>query len=113
MILIPVALLLAMLVIQTALVFHARNIVTAAATDAARAAQADGGTVDDGRAMAAQLLDDNGRLLDDEQVTVERSGDRVRAEVAATVVSLIPGWAPTVAASVDAPVETFRPTGAR
>ncbi len=113
MILIPVALLLAMLVIQTALVFHARNIVTAAATDATRAAQAHGSTVESGRGIAAQLLDDNGRLLENEQVTVEREGDRVRVEVTATVVSLIPGWSPTVTASVDAPVETFRPTAPR
>ena len=112
-ILIPVVLALVMVVIQAALVFHARSIVTAAATDAARAAQANGGTTTDGRVVAAQLLDGSARLLEYTNVTVERAGDRVVVHVDAHVTSLIPGWSPSVSAHIDAPVEAFRPASSR
>ena len=106
--LVPVALCLLLIVVQAALVFHARSVVTAAATDAARATQLEGATAADGRAVADQFLGSSS-LLGATNITVARSGGRVIVDVDAQVTSLIPGWTPTVSAHAEGPAEEFRP----
>ena len=107
-VLIPVVLMMVMVVIQMALVFHARSVVTAAATDAARAAQAEGGTEGDGQAVANQLVAGSDNLLTTITIDVNRAGGRVAVTIDADVVSLIPGWTPSVSAHIEGPIEQFR-----
>lgn len=109
--LVPVALCLLLIVVQAALVFHARSVVTAAATDAARATQMEGATATEGYAVADQLLAD-GSLLSEITVGVTRSGGRATVRIDAHVTSLIPGWTPTVSAHAEGPTEEFRPANA-
>lgn len=109
-VLVPVVLCLLLVVVQAALVFHARSTVTAAVTDAVRATQLEGATTADGHAVAAQLLDDT--LLNGTTIVVERVGGRASVHIAAHVTSLIPGWDPTVSANAEGPTEEFRPATA-
>ena len=107
-VLIPVVLVMVMVVIQMALVFHARSVITAAATDAARAAQAEGGTEGDGQAVARQLLAGSESLVSGTTIDVDRSSGRVAVTIDAHVVSLIPGWTLSISAHSEGPIEEFR-----
>lgn len=112
-ILVPVVLILVMVVIQAGLTFHARSVVTAAATDAARTIQAEAGTEQDGRAVADQLLAGSAGLLVDPQVDVLAGGGEVEVVITAKVSSLVPFWDPTVQGRASGPIEQFRPEGSR
>lgn len=91
-ILFPLFLFMFMGLVQWGLYFHARSQVTAAAQDAARAAQGVDGTPEDGQAVANGLLADatGSGLLDDVTVIVTRVDGTVRAQVDAQVRVLVP-----------------------
>ena len=91
-ILFPLFLFMFMGLVQWGLYFHARSQVSAAAQDAARAAQGVDGTPEDGRAVATSLLADATRsgLLENLAIDVTRTDGIVRAEVAADVRVLVP-----------------------
>ncbi len=91
-ILFPLFLFMFMGLVQWGLYFHARSQVTAAAQDAARAAQGVDGTPEDGQAVANSLLGaatDSG-LLNNVTVNVTRVDGTVRAQVDAQVRVLVP-----------------------
>ncbi len=91
-ILFPLFLFMFMGLVQWGLYFHARSQVSAAAQDAARAAQGVDGTPDDGHAVATSLLADATRsgLLEDLAIDVTRTDGIVRAQVDAEVRVLVP-----------------------
>ena len=91
-ILFPLFLFMFMGLVQWGLYFHARSQITAAAQDAARAAQGVDGTPEDGQAVANSLLADatDSGLLDDVTVNVTRVDGTVRAQVEAQVRVLVP-----------------------
>ncbi len=109
----PLILLLVLLVIQGALIFHARSVVTAAAQDATRAAQVENGTGAAGQAAGGQILAGSANLLINESISVNRGVDQVTTTVTAQVTSLVPFWNPTVESVVVGPVERFRPENER
>ena len=113
MILLPIVITMVFLVIHAALVYHGRSVVAAAAEDAARAAQVEGGTAADGRSVAFAVLAGSDRLLPDPSVSVERGPDRVAVTVSAAVSGPIPWLHPTVTASAGGAVERFVPEGDR
>ena len=111
-ILTPIVMLIFMLCVQGALVFHARTLVQTAAQDAARATQVETGTIADGQAAASQWVTEGG-LLRGVDVTITRGATQVNVTVSSGVQSLVPFWDPTVTATVEGPVEVFRPEGER
>ncbi len=111
-ILTPIVMLTFMLCVQGAMVFHARTLIQTAAQDAARATQVETGTTADGQAAAARWVQDGG-LLRDVNVTVTRGATQVNVTVTSGVQSLVPFWTPTVTATVQGPVEVFRPQSER
>jgi hypothetical protein len=111
----PVCLALVLLVVQTALVFHARDIAQAAAQEGLRQARLYDGTADAGRHRAEGFLIQTGGddLLTNTKVTVSRDDESARVEVRGQALSLLPGLRPAVAAVAAGPVERFVPaTGA-
>jgi Flp pilus assembly protein TadG len=111
--LLPVVVTMVFLVIHAALVYHARSVVAAAAQDAARVAQAEGGTAAGGRAVAEELLRGSDGLLPAPSVQVDRSATAVTVIVSAQVRGPIPWLRPTVTASAGGPVERFVPESDR
>ena len=111
--LLPVVVTMVFLVIHAALVYHARSVVAAAAEDAARVAQAEGGTAARGRAVAGEVLRGSDGLLPAPSVHVERSATTVTVTVSGQVRGPIPWLRPTVTASAGGPVERFVPESER
>jgi hypothetical protein len=111
--LLPVVVTMVFLVIHAALVYHARSVVAAAAQDAARVAQAQGGTAGAGRAVAEEVLHGSGGLLPAPSVQIERSATTVTVIVSGEVRGPIPWLRPTVTASAGGPVERFVPESDR
>ena len=106
----PVVLLTLMVIVQLALAFHARQVVTAAAQDAALAATAQGAAPDTADVTARHVLDAAGRgLLHEPTVAVTADADRVHVTVSGTVASVMPGLELTVTGTSDSPVERLRP----
>jgi Flp pilus assembly protein TadG len=112
-ILLPLVVTMVFLVIQAALVYHARSIVAAAAEDAARAAQVEGGSAADGRAVASEILAGSAGLIPGPVVSVERGTTDVRVTVRARVRGPVPWLHLTVEASAGGPVERFIPESER
>jgi Flp pilus assembly protein TadG len=112
-ILLPLVVTMVFLVIHAALVYHARSMVAAAAEDAARAAQVEGGSAADARAVAGALLEGSASLLPDPVVSVERSATTVSVTVRGTVRGPIPWLHATVSANAGGPVERFVPESQR
>lgn len=110
---IPAAFLAFFFVIQVALVFHARSVVSAAAQDGLRAAQAENATDQDARDATAQILAGSAGLLSDETVVVSRSGEFVTVQVSAKVSSVALGLEGPVTASASGVRERFRPQSER
>lgn len=110
----PVVLLLLMLVLQFALAFHAKAVVTAAAQDGNRAAQlAAGDQIAGEHEATAVVAESASSLLRDVRVDVDVAADgrEVTTTVDGDVVRLlpIPGLRLQVQASASGPTETFRP----
>lgn len=102
----PLLLLLLMLVVQTALGWHAVHVADATVTRAADAARLAGATDLDGQRAAQTLVDQLGPgLLSDLQVTVARDGRQVTAALSATAPTVVPGLTWTVHRRASAPIE--------
>jgi Flp pilus assembly protein TadG len=98
--------LLTFAVIQVGLVFHARAIALAAATQGANAARSYGtGTDDAGRAKARTFLDQAGDGLADQAITVGRSATAVTVTVSGTAISVLPGMTFRVSQSASGSIE--------
>jgi Flp pilus assembly protein TadG len=110
-ILFPLLLLMFMALVQWGLYFHAQSLVDAAAQDGGRAARDAGGTPDDGRAVADQLLADatGSGLLEQVSVDIADNNGVVRATVRGQVRSLVPlpGFDLTVEGVSEGPGERF------
>jgi Flp pilus assembly protein TadG len=116
-VLFPVLLVVFMSLVQWGLYFHAQSLVDAAAQDAARATQDAGGTAEDGRAVANDLLADasGSGLLEGVEVDIVDGGGLVRASVDGRVRSLVPlpGFDLTVHGLSEGPKERFVAEDAR
>jgi Flp pilus assembly protein TadG len=114
-VLFPAVLALVFGLLQGALWLHARALAGAAAQEGVRAARAETGTPETGRAQAADLIADagGGDVLLGAQVQVTADAARVQVVVTGTSVSLLPGIAGLrVEQSAAGPVERFTPAGA-
>jgi hypothetical protein len=100
-----------MALVQWGLFFHAQSLVDAAAQDANRAVQDAGGTIDDGRSVANQLLAQSSEtaLLSGATVSIDVTGGDIHTVVRARVRSLVPlpGFDPTVEGVSDGVKERF------
>jgi Flp pilus assembly protein TadG len=96
------------LVIQVAVLFHARSVVSAAAQDAVRAAQVENANESDARDAAAQILGGSTGLLNNESVVVSSSGDFVTVTITADVTPVVFGLTGPVTATASGVVERFR-----
>ncbi len=106
----PAFLLMVLLVVQSALVWHARNIAEAAAQEGLRQARLFDGSSSAGQAEARSFLSQTaGDLLTGAAVTVERTNQQARVEVRGRALSLLPGIRPRVDAVAAGPIERFVP----
>jgi Flp pilus assembly protein TadG len=106
----PLLLVLVLVSVHVALWFHARQIVTAAAQEAARSARAYDASDADGYARADQLLAELGqRSVDDPSVVIHRSAGTVTATVTGHSPVVIPGLVLDVSATSRSPIEEFTP----
>jgi Flp pilus assembly protein TadG len=116
-ILFPLLLLMFMALVQWGLYFHAQSLVDAAAQDGGRAARDAGGTPEDGRAVADQLLGDatGSGLLEQVTVDIADTDGVIRATVRGQVRSLVPlpGFDLTVEGVSEGPAERFVPESDR
>jgi hypothetical protein len=105
---IPVMIMLTMLVLQFAMLWHGRHVAAAVAQTGVQAAAGYRATAADGQASAAGYLADVApNLLRDATVTVSRSGTAVTAVVTARIPSVVPFTHFDVAETVTGPVERF------
>ena len=105
----PALLFVILLAVQFALAYHAKTVVTAAAQDGARAAQAEGSTGDAGRAVAERFVADNAsRLLQQVTVSVDTDDDTVHVQVAGRVTNVVPGLHLNVTGVAHGVTERFR-----
>ena len=100
-------------VIQVAMLFHARSVVTAAAQDGVRAAQVENATAADAHDAASQILGGSSGLLNNESVVVTPSGEFVTVTVTADVTPVVFGLTGPVTASASGVIERFRPQSER
>jgi Flp pilus assembly protein TadG len=100
-------------VIQVALLFHARSVVSAAAQDGVRAAQVENATASDAHDAASQILSGSTGLLNNESVVVTPSGEFVTVTVTADVTPVVFGLTGPVTASASGVIERFRPQSER
>jgi Flp pilus assembly protein TadG len=106
----PIVLLMIVMVIQTALVWHARNVAVAAADQGVEAGRLDGGSPADARAQALDMLaHSTGDLISNVRVTVVSTATQLSVHVHGTVVGVLPGLHLPVDADVVAPRERFVP----
>jgi Flp pilus assembly protein TadG len=99
-----------LVLIQTALLMHARHVAQSAAADAARAAAGYRADAADGRRAGYDTLTRVApRLLTHPQVNVTRADDIARAEVSAGVLVIVPGLAHAVHESATSRVEQAAP----
>jgi Flp pilus assembly protein TadG len=106
----PAFLLIVLLVVQAALIWHARNIAEAAAQEGLRSARLFDGSRSAGQVTARSFLEQtSGDLLSAPSITVERDDRRARVEVRGQALSLLPGIRPQVEAVAAGPVERFVP----
>ena len=105
----PLLMILVLVVVQFALWQHARQVLLAAAQEGARAARAQGGTAEEGRARTLDYIQQIGPdLVSSPAVEVNRSLDIVSVEVRGQAVNIVPGLPLRVTATSVGPVERFR-----
>ena len=103
----PVLLLLVMLVVQYALLWHGRHVAEAAAQDGLRSARAFGATAELGQRDAQSYLRQVApHLLSRPEVQVDRTQTTVTVRVRAQVLSIVP-LGLTVDETAAGPVERF------
>ncbi|WP_189135411.1 TadE/TadG family type IV pilus assembly protein [Wenjunlia tyrosinilytica] len=105
---VPALLLIALLVVQFALVWHARHIAQYAAQRALAAARAQHGTAADGRTQAQRSLAAlGGRILTTPSVTAERTAAQTTVRVKGTVMRVfpVPGLALHACGTASGPTE--------
>ncbi|MEV8015272.1 TadE/TadG family type IV pilus assembly protein [Streptomyces sp. NPDC086554] len=114
---VPALLLIALLVVQFALLWHARHIAQYAAERALAAARVEDGTAADGRTQARRSLAALGsRVLTAPSVTAERSTARTTVRVDGTVTRVlpVPGLELHASGSASGPTERITtPAGAQ
>ncbi|MDQ1024775.1 Flp pilus assembly protein TadG [Streptomyces umbrinus] len=112
---VPALLLIALLVVQFALVWHARHIAQYAAQRALAAARTQDGTAADGRTQAQRSLAALGsRVLTTPSVTAERTTTQTTVHVQGTVIRVlpVPGLALHASGNASGPTERITtPTG--
>src|SRR5579885_2974501 len=109
----PVVLLLLMTVVQVALAYHARQVLIAAAQDAALAGSAAHAGPDDATTTAQRAIDDAASgLVHDVRIDTTTVDGRLRVEVEGTVANVIPGVTFTVSGRGESPTERFDPQAA-
>lgn len=104
--LMPVMLFAVMLIVQTGLYFHARQVVEAAAQEALEAAQGETATQDFGMQTADTFLAEAGGVRD-AIVEVTRNGTQVSVSVTAAAPNVLPLAVWQVSASTTGEVERF------
>ena len=92
-------------VIQVGLVFYARSIALAAATQGVNAARGYGASDLAGTAEASQFLDAAGDGLTEQNIRVERVGPDVTVTVAGRAISVLPFYSFTVRQSAHGSTE--------
>lgn len=106
----PVAMLIILLLFQTALWFLARSIANDAAQQGARAAAVVGGSTSAGQLAATEDLNQlAGAMLSGASVSASRGDGNAAVTVTGRTESIIPGWSLRVSAAATEPVEEFRP----
>jgi Flp pilus assembly protein TadG len=106
----PLMLLLVLASVHIGLWFHARQIVTSAAQEGARAARASDGTDADGYDRVNQMLAELGRgSVNDTNTEIGRSADIVTVTVTGHSPAVVPGLVLSVSASSSSPIEEFKP----
>jgi hypothetical protein len=106
----PAVLALIVVIVQAALVWHARNLAQAAAAEGLRVERAPSVSVDAGRQRAEAFLTETSRqLLGDVVITASRSAGTVTVTVTGTALGVLPGLHLPVKASATGPVEAFVP----
>ena len=113
-IIMPIVLAVILLIVQSALWFHGRQVADAAAREGARLARIDSDTWEtDAKERADEILQAVGpKLLDGATVETWQEGDRRGVEITATavqVVPLLPSTTFTVTSRFGGPIECFRP----
>lgn len=108
----PVVLFMVMLIVQTGLYFHARQVVEAAAQEALEAAQGESSTADIGTQAGDTFLAEAGGVRD-AMVAVNRTGTQVSVSIVAAAPNVLPLAVWQVSASVSGEVERFIPEAGR
>jgi Flp pilus assembly protein TadG len=104
----PALLLLIMVIIQFALVAHARNVAEAAAQDGVTAARRFDATEADGQARASAALASLGpRMLSERGVSVVKTQTDVTVTVTGTPLTLVPGFGRKIVETSSGPVERY------
>ncbi|MFI6321598.1 TadE/TadG family type IV pilus assembly protein [Nonomuraea sp. NPDC050556] len=104
----PVALLLILLVVNTALYFHARNIALSAAQEGLRVGRAHGSSTGAGQGAAQRVISQVGSsFLLGPSVSVSRTGDTFEVEVRGEAISLVPLLTLKVEQVARAPIEKW------
>ncbi len=105
---VPAVLLMTSAVAQMVVYYHASNLATAAAGEAAREAQLVGGTAEAGRIRGEDFVASAGpNLILGAQVNVTRGADTVTAEVTGLAPRVIPGVSLSIRARSTGPAEKF------
>jgi Flp pilus assembly protein TadG len=104
----PVLFMLIMFILQFALIAHAQNVAEAAAQEGATAARRFDASGADGHAKASAALAQLGpRMLADRRVRVSRTSTTATVTVTGQVISLVPGFSPTITVTSSGPVERY------
>lgn len=98
------------MVVQAALVFHARSMALAAATQGANVARAYGSSAAAGKTKAEGFLDAIGQGLQSPEVEVTTSGTDMTVTVSGQAPSIIPFMTFNVTQTASGPIERFVPS---
>lgn len=100
--------LMAMIVVQATLVWHARHVAQAAARDGLEAARGLGADNSAGQTAARAYLHDVApRLIIEPAITTTRTATTVHVVIRARVLQIIPGPRYAIAESAAGPIERF------
>ena len=111
---VPAAMFMILVIVQAALVFHAQSIVDAAAISGAQASQEGSGNEAMARSTVESVIGTSANgLLSDVGVSYQKNRSRLSVTVRAAVLSLLPGYSPTISSTAAVPREVFIPTNRR